>query len=56
MLSVTQTITDLDAKEAQFLTTFAVPEQTIFTFARAREFWGDLVYTTYVLNRLEPGG
>jgi predicted transcriptional regulator of viral defense system len=53
---VSQTITGLDLKEAQFLIAFASQGRRIFTSEQAREFWGDATYTTNVLGRLERGG
>jgi predicted transcriptional regulator of viral defense system len=53
---VTQTITNLGSKEAEFLTTFAAQGKMIFTVAQAREFWGNPVHTLQVLARLEKGG
>lgn len=53
---MTQTITGLDTKEAEFLATFAAQDKSIFTTAQAREFWGNAAYTTNVLGRLEKGG
>lgn len=53
---VTQTITGLDTKEAEFLATFAAESKSIFTTAQAQEFWGEPMYTSNVLGRLEKGG
>ena len=53
---MTQTITGLDPKAAEFLATFAAQGKLIFTTAQARAFWGAPTYTTNVLGRLEKGG
>lgn len=53
---MSQTITGLGSKEAEFLITFAAKGKGIFTVEQAREFWGDPAYTTNVLGRLENGG
>jgi predicted transcriptional regulator of viral defense system len=53
---VSQTITGLEPKEAEFLATFASQDRSIFTTEQAREFWGDATYTTNALSRLEEGG
>jgi predicted transcriptional regulator of viral defense system len=53
---VSQTITGLDPKEAEFLITFASQGRRIFTIEQAREFWEGATYTTNVLGRLERGG
>ena len=52
---MSQTITGLDPKEAEFLITFASQSRRIFTIEQARQFWGDATYTTNVLGRLERG-
>jgi predicted transcriptional regulator of viral defense system len=53
---MTQNITSLDPREAEFLIKFAAEGQRIFTAEQARAFWGDAAYTTNVLSRLEKGG
>lgn len=53
---MTQTISRLRPKAADFLTTFASQGQSIFTVEEARDFWGNMAYTTNVLSRLEKGG
>jgi predicted transcriptional regulator of viral defense system len=53
---VSQNITGLGSKEAEFLAAFASQGKTIFTVEQARDFWGDAVYTTKVLGRLETKG
>jgi predicted transcriptional regulator of viral defense system len=53
---VSQNITGLGPKEAEFLAAFASQGKTIFTVGQAREFWGDAAYTTNVLGRLETKG
>ncbi len=53
---MSQTITGLDPKEAEFLIALASQDRRIFTIEQAREFWGDAAYTTNVLGHLERGG
>ena len=53
---MTQNITGLEPKAAEFLISFAARGQRIFTIEQAQAFWGDPAYTTNVLSRLEQGG
>ena len=53
---MTQTITGLNPKAAEFLATFAAQGRLVFTTAQARAFWGATTYATNVLGRLEKGG
>lgn len=53
---MSQTITGLSPKEAEFLTQFAAQNKGIFTIAQAREFWNAAAYTSSALGRLENGG
>ena len=52
---MTQTITGLNPKAAEFLATFAAQGRLVFTTAQARAFWGATTYATNVLGRLEKG-
>jgi predicted transcriptional regulator of viral defense system len=53
---VSQNITGLGPKEAEFLAMLAEEGKTIFAIERAKRFWGDAAYTTNVLGRLEKKG
>jgi len=53
---VSQNITGLGPKEAEFLAAFASEGKKIFTVEQARDFWGDAAYTTNVLGGLETKG
>lgn len=55
-VSVTRTIRELGAKEAEFLSRLAAEGQTIFSTSQARTFWGSADYTTNILNRLVRKG
>ena len=53
---MSQSITGLGPKEAEFLAAFSSQGKMIFTVEQARDFWGDAAYTTNVLGRLETKG
>ncbi len=53
---MSQSVTGLGPKEAEFLTTFASQGRRILTVEQAHEFWRDAAYTTNVLGRLEKKG
>jgi len=53
---VTRTIRELGAKEAEFLSRLAADGQAIFSTAQAQAFWGNVDYTTKILNRLVHKG
>lgn len=53
---MSQTITGLDSKEAEFVITLASQGRTVFTVGQARELFEDSASTTNVLGRLERGG
>ena len=56
VISVTETRTDLGAREAEFLSTLARDDKSIFSVEQAQRFWGDPSYTANVLARLEQKG
>ena len=51
-----QSITGLSPREAEFLTTQASQDRSIFTSEEAREFWGTSQATGEALSRLRRGG
>lgn len=53
---MTQNITGLGPKEAEFLITFSSRNKKIFTVKEARSFWEDPNYTTNMLDRLQSKG
>ena len=53
---MTRTIRELGAKEAEFLSRLAADGQAIFSTAQAQAFWGNVDYTTKILNRLVHKG
>lgn len=53
---MTQNITGLGAKAAEFLITFSAQGKSIFSVKDARSFWGNPAYTTNMLNHLESKG
>ena len=53
---MSQNVTSLGPKEAEFLTTFSSQGKGIFAIEQAHEFWGDAAYTVNALGRLEKKG
>lgn len=53
---MTQNITKLGPREAEFLSRMAAFERGVFTSAKAAEFWGSPNYTKAVLHRLVKKG
>ena len=53
---MTQSITELGPKEAEFLSRMAAFERGVFTSRKAVEFWGSPNYTKAVLHELAKRG
>jgi hypothetical protein len=50
---MTQNVTILEPREAEFLIQFAAERQRIFAAEQAQTFWGDAAYTANALSCLE---
>jgi len=53
---MTQTITGLSPREAEFLARLAAENRSVFRYAEVADCWPDSVAAQHVLSRLQRGG